>query len=95
MNESLKSATILAVNLKATPIIYNCLLLYKDGIENPNGACHISNLVGLAEAGVDVEIEEGVKISDEDNEAINAGKAKYLQYLEDLKKQQAESAKQP
>lgn len=96
MNESLESATILNINNNATPRIYNCLLQYKDGTRNPNGALHISNLSGLAAAGVEIIVLDDPKhpitVPTEDQEQIDAGKQAYQKYLEDLKKQE-EAAK--
>ena len=90
MDESLDTVRILMANRKAVQAIFNAVLIYKDGSENPNGALHLSNVVGLAEAGVKVEYDEDCNMKDipkDELREIEAGKARYLQYLEDLKKQ--------
>lgn len=102
MNEDLKAAVITFVNRKAVPTIYGAILQYKDGKENSNGALHINNITGLAEAGVNIEYDSEFDPNDPKNgmtkdelSQIAAARQRYLDYLDSLKKAQKQSSPMP
>lgn len=96
MNESVDSVRILHANRNAKPPIFNAILVYKDGTKNYDAALHISNVVGLAEAGVKIYYDQDCNTEDipkDELAQVEAGKQRYLDYLEALEKEKANKNK--
>ena len=91
MDEHLKSFTLDRINREAVPTIYGGVLLYKNGDENANAALHMSNIIGLVEAGVDVIIDDSVEkeITKDETDQIDLAKERRKKYLEELEKLKA------